>query len=274
MIRLFNGPSVLRRQFTSSRALYLTKPLLKPIVYPKVWAKPTTHHNKPSMFQTIRFQSSIIDGKKTASPDSPTLKLSDADSKSSGFKDIKRLFVLSRPESGYIGLALLLILISSSVSMAVPSVIGKLLDLASDDDDEEDAKETKDNKLYGLSKRQFFTALGAVFLIGAIANASRIIILKVTGERLVARLRTRTMKAALDQDATFLDTNRVGDLNFKTIIRCFHSGKICHTERLRWNKSNHSRVCRFWYDEFSLLEINLCHDGSGSSIRGHGVDLW
>ncbi|CAI4047665.1 hypothetical protein SUVZ_12G2290 [Saccharomyces uvarum] len=212
MIRLFNGPNMLRRQFTSSRALYLTKPLLKPIVYTKVWAKPTTDYNKPLMLQTIRFQSSIIDGKKSVNPDSPTLKLSDADSKSSGFKDIKRLFVLSKPESGYIGLALLLILISSSVSMAVPSVIGKLLDLASDNDDEEDEKETKDNKLYGLSKRQFFTALGAVFLIGAIANASRIIILKVTGERLVARLRTRTMKAALDQDATFLDTNRVGDL--------------------------------------------------------------
>ncbi|CAI1584801.1 hypothetical protein SEUBUCD646_0L02480 [Saccharomyces eubayanus] len=212
MIRLFNGPNMLRRQFSSSRALYLTKPLIRPIVYPKIRARPTIPHRKPLMFQTIRFQSSPTNGKKSASSGSPTLKLSDADSKSSGFKDIKRLFVLSKPESGYIGLALLLILISSSVSMAVPSVIGKLLDLASHNDDEEDEEETKDNKLYGLTKRQFFTALGAVFLIGAIANASRIIILKVTGERLVARLRTRTMKAALDQDATFLDTNRVGDL--------------------------------------------------------------
>lgn len=87
--------------------------------------------------------------------------------------------------------------------MAVPSVIGKLLDVASESDDEEDEEKARDSKLYGLTKKQFFTALGLVFVIGAVANASRIIILKITGERLVARLRTRTMKAALDQDARF-----------------------------------------------------------------------
>ncbi|CAI4046319.1 hypothetical protein SKDZ_12G2240 [Saccharomyces kudriavzevii ZP591] len=209
MIRLCNGPKMLRSQFTWVGALYSTKPSFKTIVCPKVRLNSIISHKKALLSQSIRLQSSIAEGKASTKP---TLKLSDANSKSSGFKDIKRLFVLSRPESKYIGLALLLILISSSVSMAVPSVIGKLLDVASESDDEEDEEKARDSKLYGLTKKQFFTALGLVFVIGAVANASRIIILKITGERLVARLRTRTMKAALDQDATFLDTNRVGDL--------------------------------------------------------------
>ncbi|EHN01184.1 Mdl1p [Saccharomyces cerevisiae x Saccharomyces kudriavzevii VIN7] len=200
---------MLRSQFTWVGALYSTKPSFKTIVCPKVRLNSIISHKKALLSQSIRLQSSIAEGKASTKP---TLKLSDANSKSSGFKDIKRLFVLSRPESKYIGLALLLILISSSVSMAVPSVIGKLLDVASESDDEEDEEKARDSKLYGLTKKQFFTALGLVFVIGAVANASRIIILKITGERLVARLRTRTMKAALDQDATFLDTNRVGDL--------------------------------------------------------------
>ncbi|EJS42661.1 mdl1p [Saccharomyces arboricola H-6] len=212
MIRLCSGPKILRSHFISSSAQYSCKTLFTPTMCRKVRLNLAIPHKKSLLYQPVRFQSSITEGKTPARPQSPTLKLSDTNSKSSGFKDIKRLFVLSKPESKYIGLALLLIFISSSVSMAVPSVIGKLLDLASKSDDDEDDETTKNNNLYGLSKRQFFTALGVVFIIGAIANASRIIILKVTGERLVARLRTRTMKAALDQDATFLDTNRVGDL--------------------------------------------------------------
>ena len=207
MIRLCNGPKLLRSQFTSASALYSTKTLFKPPTYQNMGLTLIIPYRKQFLSQSIRLQSSVSEGKTFTKP---TLKLSDANSKSSGFKDIKRLFVLSKPESKYIGLALLLILISSSVSMAVPSVIGKLLDLASETEDEEKEEKAKSNKLYGLTKRQFFTALGLVFIIGAVANASRIIILKVTGERLVARLRTRTMKAALDQDATFLDTNRVG----------------------------------------------------------------
>ena len=146
-------------------------------------------------------------------------KLSSDEANGSGFKDVIRLFNLAKPETGYISIALFLILISSAVSMVVPSVIGKLLDLASsphsdkkDDDCDEEKDKNKDKTIYGLTPTQFYTALGIVFVVGAIANTGRIIILKVTGERLVARLRTRTMKAALDQDAAFLDNNKVGDL--------------------------------------------------------------
>lgn len=146
-------------------------------------------------------------------------KLSPNESNASGLQDIKRLFGLAKPETAYIVVALLLILISSSVSMAIPSVVGKLLDIAKEgsaakqpDSDSVSNEDEEPARIYGLTPKQFYTAMVCIFVVGAVANAGRIVILKITGERLVARLRTRTMKAALDQDATFLDTNRVGDL--------------------------------------------------------------
>lgn len=163
------------------------------------------------------------DAQKNSSPDTvgQTIKLSPSDKNSSGFQDIARLLRLARPEVWYIMGALCLIVVSSTVSMLVPSVIGKLLDLAkssspsenekpesSDDDD----KDKEEGTIYGFSPKQFCFVMCGVFVAGALANCGRIIILKITGERLVARLRTRTMKAALDQDAAFLDKNRVGDL--------------------------------------------------------------
>ncbi|SCU95274.1 LAMI_0F01794g1_1 [Lachancea mirantina] len=145
------------------------------------------------------------------------------ESKTSGWKDIKRLFVLARPESRSLFLALGLIIVSSSVSMTIPSVIGKLMDVAEEgrdneeqkkagDDNEEEEDARSETLLHGLTLPQFYTALAVVFVVGATANMGRIVILKVTGEKLVARLRTRTLKAALQQDATFMDKSRVGDL--------------------------------------------------------------
>ncbi|ONH65177.1 ATP-dependent permease MDL1, mitochondrial [Cyberlindnera fabianii] len=58
----------------------------------------------------------------------------------------------------------------------------------------------------------FLGITGIMFIIGAIANTGRVVILRTVGEKLVARLRTRTLKASLEQDAAFLDNNRVGDL--------------------------------------------------------------
>lgn len=156
-----------------------------------------------------------------------TLKLSPHDSKASGFKDIKRLFLLAKPETNSMVLALVFILISGAVSMTIPSVIGKLLDAAKEghlagvgasgegadsSDSSDNQEDSSDRLIYGLTFPQFYTALGTIFVVGAFANMGRIVLLKVTGEKLVARLRTRTMKAALQQDATFLDNNRVGDL--------------------------------------------------------------
>lgn len=63
-----------------------------------------------------------------------------------------------------------------------------------------------------LGISQFFALLGGVFILGATANMGRVVLMKVVGERIVARLRTQMYGSILQQDMTFFDTHRSGDL--------------------------------------------------------------
>lgn len=184
------------------------------LILKRQWIRPTPL----DLSLGIRHQFRVQSTKSNAIEVSPTktvqkAKLSASEANGSSFGDVRRLFRLAKPETLQIILALVLILISSSVSMTIPTIVGKLLDIAKDKHDEEGTDEEKESpKIFGMNTKQFCIAIMGIFVVGAAANAGRVVILKITGERLVARLRTRTMKAALDQDATFLDTNRVGDL--------------------------------------------------------------
>lgn len=130
---------------------------------------------------------------------------------------IWELFKLAKPEKWFIIGSMGLIVVTSSVSMLVPSVIGKLIDVATENEEEnkktkEEGREKEEKLIYGLTKFQFFAGLSGIFIVGAIANTGRIIILKMTGEKIVARLRTRTMKNILKQDGVFQGEYKVGDL--------------------------------------------------------------
>ncbi|KAK5451475.1 ATP-binding cassette permease mdl1 [Exophiala xenobiotica] len=72
--------------------------------------------------------------------------------------------------------------------------------------------EQKSEMLFGLSLTTFYTALFAILATGAAANYGRIIILRIVGERIVARLRSRLFRQTYVQNAEFFDANRVGDL--------------------------------------------------------------
>ncbi|RDL34336.1 putative multidrug resistance protein 2 [Venustampulla echinocandica] len=122
-----------------------------------------------------------------------------------GFKEIWRLIKIAKPESKWLALAFALLLISSSITMSIPFSIGKILDLATKDASE-------GNRLFGLDLTQFYFALGAVLTIGAAANYGRIIVLRIVGERIVARLRSQLYRRTFVQNAEFFDANRVGDL--------------------------------------------------------------
>lgn len=189
-------------------------PSASSLLLKRQWVRPANPALSLKVGHQLRYQSiqsTAID--KNSAKVAGKVRLTSNEANGSGFRDIKRLFRLAKPEMLQIVLALLLILISSSVSMTIPTIVGKLLDIAKDNhDEEEDGEEKEPPKIFGMTTKQFCTAIMGVFIVGAAANAGRIVILKITGERLVARLRTRTMKAALDQDATFLDSNRVGDL--------------------------------------------------------------
>ncbi|KAJ5836045.1 ABC transporter integral membrane type 1 [Penicillium robsamsonii] len=129
-----------------------------------------------------------------------------ASGKKSGFAEIWRLLKIARPESKALGFAFFFLLISSSITMAVPFSIGKIMDAATKGVME------GGGELFGLSMPMFYTALGGILLLGAGANYGRIIILRIVGERIVARLRSKLFRQTFVQDAEFFDANRVGDL--------------------------------------------------------------
>ncbi|KAG0157868.1 hypothetical protein PDIDSM_5380 [Penicillium digitatum] len=129
-----------------------------------------------------------------------------ASGKKSGFAEIWRLLKIARPESKALSFAFFFLLVSSSITMAVPFSIGKIMDAATKGITE------GGGELFGMSMPMFYTALGGVLLLGAGANYGRIIILRIVGERIVARLRSKLFRQTIVQDAEFFDANRVGDL--------------------------------------------------------------
>lgn len=122
-----------------------------------------------------------------------------------GFGEVWRLVKIARPELKTLGIAFVFLLISSSISMSIPFSIGKILDIATKSDQGTD-------QLFGLDLSTFYLALGGVLTLGAAANYGRIIILRIVGERIVARLRTQLYRRTFIQNAEFFDANRVGDL--------------------------------------------------------------
>jgi putative ABC transport system ATP-binding protein len=135
-------------------------------------------------------------------------------SQSAGFWEVWRLIKIARPEAKILGVAFVLLLISSSITMSIPFSIGKILDIAtsgaSKDVSGEDAAPKE--MLFGLSINTFYIALAAILATGAAANYGRIIILRIVGERVVARLRSNLFRRTFIQNAEFFDANRVGDL--------------------------------------------------------------
>lgn len=126
-------------------------------------------------------------------------------SNKAGFDEVWRLIKIARPELRWLGIAFVFLVISSSVTMSIPFSVGRILDLAT-------KGESEDIRLFGLTLNQFFFGLGAILTAGAMANFGRVILLRIIGERVVARLRSQLYRRTYVQDAEFFDANRVGDL--------------------------------------------------------------
>ncbi|KAK4989305.1 ATP-binding cassette permease mdl1 [Elasticomyces elasticus] len=128
-------------------------------------------------------------------------------SNTSGRQEIWRLLKIARPEVKALSVAVVFLLISSSITMVLPFSIGKILDIATQSADAEGS-----GLPFGLPLQTFYIALGTLLTLGAAANYTRIIILRIVGERVVSRLRTSLYRRTFIQDAEFFDANRVGDL--------------------------------------------------------------
>lgn len=120
-------------------------------------------------------------------------------------KEMWRLIKIARPEAGTLSWAFLFLLCGSAISMTIPFSIGKILDAATQ-------AEQNDGLLFGVSQTTFYIALGGFLTAGAAFNFGRIVILRIVGERIVARLRSQLFRKTFVQNAEFFDANRVGDL--------------------------------------------------------------
>lgn len=103
----------------------------------------------------------------------------------------------------YLKVAIVLLVISSSVTMAVPFFIGKLIDFIQSSEDRESMKDRL--KMISL-------AMAGVFVVGALANFGRVYIIQSTGQRIVARLRQRLFQSIMTQEMAFFDRNKTGEL--------------------------------------------------------------
>ncbi|KAJ2918548.1 hypothetical protein MD484_g1821, partial [Candolleomyces efflorescens] len=80
--------------------------------------------------------------------------------------------------------------------MSVPFTIGKLIDFFSS---------TGPQIPFGLSIWQASAALLTLFTVGAVANAGRAMLMRLAGQRIVARLRERMYSASLKQEVEFVE---------------------------------------------------------------------
>ncbi|KAA1470423.1 hypothetical protein DENSPDRAFT_836220 [Dentipellis sp. KUC8613] len=111
---------------------------------------------------------------------------------------LRMLVSLARAERKPITLAMSLLLISSAVSLSIPFTVGRLIDFF-----------TSPNPQipYGLSLASASAILLLVFSIGGAANAGRSYLMRMSGERIIARLRDRTFSSALRQEIDYIERN-------------------------------------------------------------------
>lgn len=119
--------------------------------------------------------------------------------------EVWRLIKVARKEVKTMALAFLLIIIGSSINLSIPYSIGKILDLAAKPDGGIE-------QVFGIELSTFYAVLGGLVVVGAGAQFGRNVLLRVVGERVVARLRSQIFRRTYAQNAEFFDANKVGDL--------------------------------------------------------------
>lgn len=120
-------------------------------------------------------------------------------------REVWRLIKVARREVKMMGLAFVLILIGSSINLSIPYSIGKILDLATKPDGGIE-------QVFGIELTTFYAVLGGLVVVGAGCQFGRNVLLRIVGERIVARLRSQLFRRTYAQNAEFFDANKVGDL--------------------------------------------------------------
>jgi ABC-type multidrug transport system fused ATPase/permease subunit len=112
---------------------------------------------------------------------------------------IGRVLQLAQPEKKILALALASMLITTPMTLIMPAAVGQLLDVSVSAD-------------AVMSPLTVAGMLLGVFAVQGVFMSARDGLLAIAGERIAARLRTRTYAAILRQDMTFFDHSRTGEL--------------------------------------------------------------
>ncbi|CAL8111742.1 unnamed protein product [Orchesella dallaii] len=123
--------------------------------------------------------------------------------KKPGKNEISRLLGLAKSEKWTLTGAILLLVVSSTVTMAVPFCLGKVIDIVYTGQDKQATKNNLDKVCLGL--------LG-IFLIGGVCNFGRVYLMQTSGLRITNKMRTSVFSAILKQDVAFFDKNKTGEL--------------------------------------------------------------
>ncbi|KAK7472446.1 ATP-binding cassette permease mdl1 [Stygiomarasmius scandens] len=169
---------------------------------------PRIHTGGPSLHSRVLYrafsQSSLQNAESTSRPPSSPSKPgifsrflpTSVRSTPGTMQSFRKIVALARPEKKPLLTAVGLLFMSSAVSMSIPFTIGKLIDFFSSTDPQIPL---------GLSTLQASGILLALFTAGAFANAGRSYLMRMSGQRIVARLREGTYAAALRQEVEFVE---------------------------------------------------------------------
>lgn len=151
---------------------------------------------------------------------------------SASSKEIWRLLKLASKDLPLFILAMSLLTLSAGIIMSLPKVTGTILDATRDsfflnknisssaDDDNDNDNDSgavsvpnySDLRVYDLPIDTFLIYLAGALTVATGATFARTLLMRIIGENMVSRLRSRFMKNILRQDGEFYDKNKVGDL--------------------------------------------------------------
>nr|AEE61847.1 unknown [Dendroctonus ponderosae] len=118
--------------------------------------------------------------------------------------DLSRLFALAKPEKWRLTSAIGFLLVSSTVSMAVPFSLGKILDIIYTKAEDFDKAKAKLNKVCGI--------LLSVFVLGGLCNFGRVYCMSIAGYRMTQALRTKVFESIVKQEQGWFDKRPTGEL--------------------------------------------------------------
>ncbi|KAJ2951631.1 hypothetical protein O0L34_g13789 [Tuta absoluta] len=118
--------------------------------------------------------------------------------------EIKRLFTLASPEKWTLTAAIGFLIVSSSVTMAVPFSLGKVLDIIYSSTADLGAAREKLDSLCLI--------LCGVFLVGGLCNFGRVYLMSISGQRMTQNLRRQVYAAIMRQEPAWFNKTSTGEL--------------------------------------------------------------